>query len=207
MGKGEKMEKNNLKLKFLSVDDAKKVFEIFMATFTQEKVAWVNAPKFVEGRLFHTSGWGNSAQTREISSEEALAIDKRKLDGTYTERCQLFLSLLVPIVKNGYNVALIQHQAHDGAPFNSEGRLVIVVEGMPIYHISPEDLDVSLLKELVTLIPQEEVDNDLICWKKTDKVGEAAAIFMAVSEPKFSQVFGKTIGVDLIEIAQKFSDL
>ena len=207
MGKGEKMEKNNLKLKFLSVDDAKKVFEIFMETFTQEKVAWVNAPEFKEGKLFHTSGHGDSAQTREISPEEALAIDKKKLDGAYTERCQLLLSILIPIVENGYSVALIQHQAHDGAPFNSEGRLIVVVEGLPIYHISPEDLDVSLLEELVTLIPQEEVDNDLICWKKTDKVGEAAAIFTAASQPKYIQVFSKTIEIDLIEIAQKFSNV
>ena len=204
--RGSKM-KENLSLKFLSIDDVKKLFNIFFSTFTQEKVAWVNAPKFVKGRLFHTSGWGNSAQTREISSEEAIAIDKRKVDGAYTERCQLLLSILIPIVENGYSVALIQHQAHDGAPFNSEGRLIVVVEGLPIYHISPEDLDVSLLEELVTLIPQEEVDNDLICWKKTDKVGEAAAIFMAASEPKSVQVFGEIIRVDLIEIAQKFSNV
>ena len=199
--------KENLSLKFLNVDEAEKVFRTFFDSFTQEKVAWVDPPKMVDGKMMHTSGHGDSAQTREISPKEALAIDKRKLDGAYTERCQLFLSLLVPIVKNGYNVALIQHQAHDGAPFNSEGWLVAVVEGLPIYHTSPEDLDASLLKELVTLIPQEEVDNDLICWKNTDKVGEAAAIFMAASEPKFLQAFGKTIGVDLIEIAQKFSNL
>lgn len=199
---------NHLELKFLSVDDAKKVFMTFLALFTQEKVAWVDAPKLMNGKLVHTSGWGDSAHTREISPEEALAIDKKKLDGAYTERFQLFLSLLVPIVKNGYNVALIQHQAHDGAPFNSDGWLVIVVEGMPIYHISPEDLDTSLIKELVTLIPQGEVNNDLICWKKTDKVGEAAAIFMAASQPKSVQVdFDKAIEIDLIKIAQKFSDL
>ena len=198
----------NLKLRFLSVDDAKKVFKTFLASFTQEKVAWVNAPEFIDGKLFHTSGWGQSAQTHEISTEEALAIDKRKVDGAYTERCQLFLTLIVPIVKNGYNVALIQHQNHDGAPFDSKVWMVIVVEGMPIYHISPEDLDTSLIEELVTLIPKGEENNDLICWKKTDKVGEAAAIFMAASQPKSVQVdFDKTIEVDLIKIAQKFSDI
>lgn len=197
---------NRLNLKFLSVDNAKKVFIEFLASFTQEKVAWVNAPEVVDGKLVHTSGWGNSAQTREISPKEALDIDKRKLDGAYTERCQLFLSLLVPIVKNGYNVALIQHQAHDGAPFNSDGWLVIVVEGMPIYHISPDDLDTSHLEDLVTLIPKGEENNDLICWKMTNKVGEAAALFMAATQPKFVQVeFDKAIEVDLIKIAQKFS--
>ena len=200
--------KENLSLKFLSVDDAEKVFRTFFNSFTQEKVAWVDPPKMVDGKIMHTSGWGDSAHTREISPEEALAIDKKKLDGAYTERFQLFLSLLVPIVKNGYNVALIQHQAHDGAPFNSDGWLVIVVEGMPIYHISPEDLDASLIKEFVTLIPQGEANNNLICWKKTDKVGEAAAIFMAASQPKHVQVdFIKAIEVDLIEIAQKFSNV
>lgn len=179
-----------------------------METFTQEKVAWVNPPEMVGGKIMHTSGWGDSAHTREISPEEALTIDKKKLDGAYTERFQLFLSLLVPIVKNGYNVALIQHQAHDGAPFDSKGWLVIVLEGLPIYHISPDDLDVSLIEELVTLIPKGEENNDLICWKKTDKVGEAAAIFMAASQPKSVQVdFDKVIEVDLIKIAQKFSNV
>ena len=179
-----------------------------METFTQEKVAWVNPPEIVGGKIMHTSGWGNSAQTREISSEEALAIDKRKVDGAYTERCQLLLSILIPIVENGYSVALIQHQAHDGAPFDSKGWLVIVLEGLPIYHISPDDLDVSLIEELVTLIPKGEENNDLICWKKTDKVGEAAAIFMAASQPKSVQVdFDKVIEVDLIKIAQKFSNV
>lgn len=197
-----------LKLRYLTEDDAKKLFNTFFNTFTQEKVAWVNPPKMVDGKLVHTSGWGNSAQTREISSKEALDIDKRKLDGAYTERCQLFLSLLVPIVKNGYNVALIQYQAHDGAPFNSDGWLVIVVEGMPIYHISPDDLDTSLIEDLVTLIPKGEENNDLICWKMTNKVGEAAAIFMAASQPKSIQMdLDKAIEVDLIKIAQKFSDI
>ena len=207
MGKGEKME-NNLKLKFLSVDDAKKVFEIFMATFTQEKVAWVNPPEVVNGKLVHTSGYRDEAKTAEVSVEEALAIYKGKVDGAYTERCQLFLSLLVPIVKNGYNVALIQNQGHDGAPFNSKGWVSIVVERLPIYHIAPWDLNTSSLEQLVTLIPEEEVNNNLICWKETDKVGEAAALFMAASQSKSIQVdLDNKIEIDLVQIAQNLSNI
>ena len=107
----------------------------------------------------------------------------------------LFVGQLEAIIKNGYKVALIQFQGSDGAPFDSEGWLVAVVEGLPIYHIAPWNLDLKDVESLVSLVPQDESENDLVCWKKTNKRGEFKALQVAVSKK----------GEDLVKIAKEFS--
>lgn len=186
----------SLNLTYLTVDAASSVFDAVMKNYHTSKTAWVNAPEFKDGVFTHTTGWEGSAETRTVTEEEALAIYKQKTDGAYTERLLLFTGQLEAIAKNGYKVALIQHQGEDGAPFDSEGWLVAVVEGMPIYHIAPWDLNLKDVEELVTLIPPTESGNDLICWKGTDKRGEAMALSAAVTGS----------GKNLLEIAQAFSN-
>ena len=149
----------------------------------------------MDGKLVHTSGYGDTAKTAEVSVEEALAIYKKKVDGAYTERFLLFIGQLEAIIKNGYKVSLIQHQGSDGAPFDSEGWLVVVVETMPIYHIAPWDLDLKDVESLVSLVSQSESENDLVRWKGTNKRGEFKALQVAVSKK----------GEDLVKIAKEFS--
>lgn len=184
-----------LKLRYLTVNDTEVVENAVMASYDVSQTNWIEAPVVVGGKLVHTSGWGDTAKTVEISVEEALAIYKKKVDGAYTERFLLFIGQLEAIIKNGYKVALIQHQGSDGAPFDSEGWLVAVVEGLPIYHIAPWDLNLKDIKDLVTLIPPTESDNDLVCWKNTNKRGEFKALQVAVSKK----------GEDLVKIAKEFS--
>ncbi len=184
-----------LKLNYLSVEDAKAVENAVMASYDVSQTNWIEAPVVVGGKLVHTSGWGDTAKTAEVSVEEALAIYKKKVDGAYTERFLLFVGQLEAIIKNGYKVALIQDQGHDGAPFDSEGWLVAVVEGLPIYHIAPWNLDLKDVESLVSLVPQDESENDLVCWKKTNKRGEFKALQVAVSKK----------GEDLVKIAKEFS--
>lgn len=186
-----------LKLHYLNDKESQEVFDAVMANYNVEKTAWVDAPRVLSGELVHTSGYGEKAKTCKVSVEEALAIYNKKVDGAYTERLLLFVAQLEAIVKNGYEVALIQNQGHDGAPFNSEGWLVVVVETMPIYHIAPWDLNLKDVEELVTLIPPTESDNELINWKRTDKRGEIMALNAAVTGS----------GKDLVGIAQRFSNL
>ena len=184
-----------LELNYLSVEDTKAVEDAVMASYDVSQTNWIEAPVVVGGKLVHTSGWGDKAKTVEISVEEALAICKKKVDGAYTERFLLFVGQLEAIVRNGYKVALIQHQGSDGAPFDSEGWLVVVVETLPIYHIAPWNLNLKDVEELVTLIPPTESDNDLVCWKDTNKRGEFKALQVAVSKK----------GEDLVKIAKEFS--
>ena len=186
-----------MKLHYLNSKESQEVFDAVMANYNVKKTAWVDAPEVVGGKLVHTSGYRDTAKTTEISVEEALAIYKKKVDGAYTERLLLFAAQLEAIVKNGYKVALIQNQGHDGAPFDSEGWLAIVVEGLPIYHIAPWDLNLNDVKDLVTLIPPTESENELISWKDTDKRGEIMALNAAVTGS----------GKDLVGIAQRFSNL
>lgn len=184
-----------LKLNYLSVEDTKAVEDAAMASYDVSQTNWIDAPEFNGETFTHTEGYGESAQTRQISPNEALDIYKKKVDGAYTERFLLFVGQLEAIVKNGYEVALIQHQGSDGAPFDSEGWLVAVVEGLPIYHIAPWDLNLKDVKDLVTLIPPTESDNGLVCWKNTNKRGEFKALQVAVSKK----------GEDLVKIAKEFS--
>ena len=186
-----------LKLHHLNDKESQEVFDAVMANYNVEKTAWVDAPRVLNGELVHTSGYGEKAKTYKVSVEEALSIYNKKVDGAYTERFLLFMVQLGAIVRNGYKVALIQHQGSDGAPFDSEGWLVVVVETMPIYHIAPWDLNLKDVKELVTLIPPTESDNELINWKRTDKRGEIMALNAAVTGS----------GKDLVGIAQKFSNV
>ena len=190
-------EEKSMKLHYLNDKESQEVFDAVMVNYNVEKTAWVDAPRVLSGELVHTSGYGEKAETCKVSVEEALAIYNKKVDGAYTERLLLFVAQLEAIVKNGYKVALIQNQGHDGAPFNSEGWLVVVVETMPIYHIAPWDLNLNDVKELVTLIPSTESDNELISWKRTDKRGEIMSINAAITGG----------GKNLVEIAQRFSNL
>ena len=184
-----------LELNYLSVEDAKVVENAVMASYDVSQTNWIEAPVVVGGKLVHTSGWGDTAKTAEVSLEEALAIYKKKVDGAYTERFLLFVGQLEAIIKNGYKVALIQFQGSDGAPFDSEGWLVAVVEGLPIYHIAPWNLDLKDVESLVSLVPQDESENDLVSYKDTNKRGEFKALQVAVSKK----------GEDLVKIAKEFS--
>lgn len=184
-----------LQLKYLSAKDTKEIESAVMASYDVSQTNWIDAPEVVNGKLVHTSGYGDTAKTAEVSVEEALAIYKKKVDGAYTERFLLFVGQLEAIIKNGYKVALIQHQGSDGAPFDSNGWLVAVVETLPIYHIAPWNLDLKDVESLVSLVPQAESENDLVCYKGTNKRGEFKALQVAVSKK----------GEDLVKIAKEFS--
>lgn len=155
---------------------------------------WVNAPEAsADGTLTHESGWGDDATTREISGVRALEIYKRKLDGAYGERFILSLGTVAALVANGYAVRFVQFQAEKGIPFDASGWTVMVVETMPIFHISPDDLRAADVADLVEVLPDNNADD--VCWKETNKVGEFAALLRGVCEP----------GLDLVAIAKKAS--
>ncbi len=154
---------------------------------------WVNAPERT-GRIFtQTQGWGQSAKKVKASPVEALEIYKKKLDGAYGERFVMSLGLIASLIANGYSVRFVQFQKEAGVPFNASGWTVIVVETMPIFHIAPEDLRLSDVQDLVEILTDNQAPD--VAWKKTNKVGEFAALLAGSIEP----------GLDLVKIAQENS--
>jgi len=155
---------------------------------------WVNAPEAsADGKLTHSTGWGNSAKTEEISGAEALAIYKRKLDGAYGERFVTSLGMVAVLIAHGYSVRFVQFRKEPGVPFDATGWTVIVIEGMPLFHVSPDDLRLADVVDVVEILDDNQAPD--VCWKQTDKVGEFAALLAGSCQP----------GLDLVAIARESS--
>lgn len=153
---------------------------------------WQNAPIVKGNKITHTSGWGDSETKLEISTQEAFKIYESKLNGAYGERFAMTVAMLPGLIENGYSVSLVQFAQEKGIPFNANGWLVVIVESMPIFHISPDDLSGNDVEEMVNILCDNQHTD--VCWKKTDKVGEFNALLQGSVEP----------GLDLVKIAQSF---
>lgn len=160
----------------------------------QDFYGWVNPPVVHDdGRITHSSGWGDSATTREVSGAEALEIYKSKLNGAYGERFVLSLGTVAALIANGYEVRFVQFAKEEGVPFDASGWTVMVIGSMPMFHISPDDLRASDVADLVEVLPDNT--DPAVCWKQTNKVGEFAALLAGATQPD----------LDLVAIAQKAS--
>lgn len=155
---------------------------------------WVNAPEVgADGKLTHSSGWGSSATTREVTGAEALDIYKKKLDGAYGERFVTSLGLVAALIAQGYNVRFVQFRKEAGVPFDASGWTVIVVETMPLFHISPDDLRLTDVSDVVEIL--DDNNAEAVKWKGTNKVGEFAALLAGATQAD----------LNLVEIAQTAS--
>lgn len=160
----------------------------------QNFYGWVNSPEVsAEGKLTHTSGWGDQATTREVTGAEALAIMKGKLNGAYGERFICSLGTVAALIVNGYSVRFVQFRAEPGVPFDASGWTVMVIETMPIFHVSPDDLRLADVADVVEILDDNTTPD--VSWKNTNKVGEFAALLAGATKP----------GLDLVAIAQENS--
>lgn len=152
---------------------------------------WVNSPEAqTDGKITHTNGWGDQAVTREVSGVEAIEIMKRKLNGAYGERFICSLGTVAALIANGYNVRFVQFQTEPGVPFDAKGWTVMVIETMPIFHISPDDLRLVDVADTVEMLDDSKAPD--VSWKNTNKVGEFAALLAGACQS----------GLDLVAIAQ-----
>lgn len=155
---------------------------------------WVNSPEAsADGTLTHSSGWGDSAKTEVVSGAQALGVMKSKLDGAYGERFVCSLGLVAALVANGYNVRFVQFRSEPGVPFNATGWTVMVIEGMPIFHVSPDDLRLADVADVVEILDDNKSSD--VCWKNTNKIGEFAALLAGACQS----------GLDLVAIAKAAS--
>lgn len=148
-----------------------------------EFFGWRNAPEVKDGVLTHTEGWGDGATTRIISQEEALSIDKAKLDGAYGERFALSVALAIGLAQAGAEVHLLQ-KASDGSPFDAKGWLILAINQHPLFHISPDDLSVEECGAagLVSLVAEGSPEAEQFGWKGTDKVGELSMLISLIAK-------------------------
>ena len=155
---------------------------------------WVNSPKAqADGKITHESGWGDNVQTREISGVETLDIMAKKLDGAYGERFICSLGSVAALITNGYSVRFVQFRSEPGVPFDAEGWTVMVIETMPVFHISPDDLRLVDVADVVEILDDNQASD--VCWKQTNKVGEFGALLAGACQP----------GLDLVAIAREAS--
>jgi len=155
---------------------------------------WVNSPEAqADGKLYHTSGWGDQVTTREVSGIEACEILKKKLDGVYGERFVCSLGTVAALIANDYTVRFVQFRKEQGVPFDAQGWTVMVIESMPIFHVSPDDLCLADVADVVEILDDNSAPD--VCWKQTNKVGEFAALLAGACQS----------GLDLVKIAQEAS--
>lgn len=156
----------------------------------QDFYEWVNSPEAQADGKLTQSGWGDQQATREVSGAEAVSIMKRKLDGAYGERFITSLGTVAALIANGYSVRLVQFRKEAGVPFDAEGWTVMVIETMPIFHISPDDLRLEDVADVVEILDDNQAAD--VCWKQTNKIGEFAALLAGVCRS----------GLDLVDIAR-----
>ncbi len=180
----------------LSLQEFKKISEAAIKVVKERTAGyygWVNAPEMDGKKIVQLQGWGDSAKKVEVTSGEALSIYKRKLDGAYGERFIMSLGTIAALIANGYAVRFVQFQSEAGVPFDASGWTVMVIETMPVFHVSPDDLRLSDIEDVVEILTDNQ--DPAVSWKKTDKVGEFKALLAGSIEP----------GLDLVKIAQEAS--
>lgn len=181
----------------LNISDFGRIVATAQAVVAQrgaEYYDWVNAPKaLADGALTHTSGWGDAERTVKVTGAQALETMSKKLDGAYGERFIMSLGTIAALIANGYTVRFVQFRAEPGVPFDASGWTVIVVETMPIFHISPDDLWLANVADVVEMLDDNSTED--VCWKQTNKVGEFAALMAGVTQPS----------LDLVKIAKSSS--
>jgi len=57
----------------------------------------------------------------------------------------------------------------------------MVIETMPILHVSPDDLRLADVADVVEMLDDNQTID--ICWKQTNKVGEFAALLAGACQP------------------------
>lgn len=175
-------------VKHLSSSDVHTLAEIAASAAAQhgaEFYGWKNAPQYADGKFQHSSGWGDSATTTEISPTQALAIYEAKLNGAYGERFLLTVATVSSLVEKGHKVALLQLQDEPGVPFDAKGWVVISVNGYPLFHVSPDDLPMEKVAEagIVSLVEKGTPTAEEHGWKGTNKVEEYAMILRWATTP------------------------
>ncbi|MCB0324345.1 MAG: hypothetical protein KDD69_12265 [Bdellovibrionales bacterium] len=129
---------------------------------------WRNSPTVNEaGGWSHTTGWGDSATSVEISPQDAAKIFEAKLNGAYGERLLLSVAYAVAAVAAGKKVAILQIKEEAGTPFDPQGWLVLSIENHPFFHLAPWDLPTAELEAegLVNVIHKASPEADLMAWK------------------------------------------
>lgn len=185
------MKKN---LTLADLDAITKAAQSVVAENGSSYYGWINPPEVADdGTITHTTGWGDSAETRTIDGPEAIEILKKKLDGTYGERFVMSLGTVASLIVNGYSVRFVQFVEDDSAPFDAKGWTVMVIETMPIFHINPADLRLEDVADIVEILDDDSAPD--VSWKGTNKVGEFAALLAGSTQP----------GLDLVTIAQEAS--
>lgn len=154
-----------------------------------EYFAWKNSPIHTNDHWQVEVGYGDSKEVKVLEPTEAETIFGNKINSAYSERFAMTVGTIVGLVNNGYNVEIVQTN-NESTPFNADGWSVIVVEGMPIFHISPDDI--KLTPELVSVVDSED---PRYSYKKTNKLGEFTALLRGSVES----------GLNLLEIAQQNS--
>jgi len=181
----------------LTLESYQKVAEAAIQAVNNNGVSfysWVNAPVVEDnGIITHTTGWGDSAETRDVSGEEVLDIMTGKLNGAYGERLITSLGTVAALIMNGYFVRLVQFRREEGIPFEADGCTSIIIETMPVFHCEPHDLCLEGIEDLVEVLDSNKTED--VCWKETNKPSEFAALMAGVCQP----------GLDLVKIAQAAS--
>lgn len=181
----------------LSIKNFKRISEAALAVVKERGQAfygWVNSPVVEGEKISHSTGWGDNVKTREVTPSEAVRIMSSKLDGAYGERFVMSLGLISALIRNGYSVRFVQFQAEKGVPFDASGWTVMVIETMPVFHISPDDLRAKDISDLVEILSDNSAPD--VAWKSTDKVGEFTALLAGSLESD----------LDLVKIAQDNSN-
>lgn len=174
-------------MKPLTIEGAKKIFKIAYSTCDPSKMEWKNSPEasVVNGKIvFIHDG-------KEIDGIENNDIYKSKLDGVYSERYYTAtINDLVPLINNGYQVIMGQYRQEPNQKFDANGWLVFLVEGFPIFHLAPWDIDFNQVYDLVSMIPAPEKGKDgkpiwrpWCDWRGTDKKGEFETLGLALMGP------------------------
>jgi len=180
-------------MRYLDKKDIETIIEAVIKANTNKGTgywAWKNAPEYRDGVWTRVIKDDVEAI---ISPQDAQEVYQRKLDTAYSERFNMMLGTLGAVVSNGYKCGLVQFQQEAGVPFDASGWLALVVETMPVFHISPADMCLEKIEDMVNILSDNNAPE--VSWKGTNKIGEFAALLKGALRP----------GLDLVAIAKEYS--
>lgn len=125
------------------------------------KLSWKDDPSFENG------------------TQAVYTIMKEKLNGAYTERFVMTVLALKSLIM-GHNMVHLCQIKNENTPFDANGWVVVCVDDYPMFHISPSDLNMNDIKEIVNVIDDKE--DHPFKWKGTNKIQEFLYMLDAVTE-------------------------
>lgn len=106
---------------------------------------------------------------KENDLENFIKENTEKIDYEYTKRLLNFLMVAINLTKNNNSVEFIQKSKEKDLPFDASGWIIIAVNKLPLFHISPDDISKNDISDIVKVVDESNNDYAYTGTTKTEE--------------------------------------